>query len=319
MASNVTMNVTQELKEGLHVGVDTYTLSSVTVMLLAVFVIGIPGNTVLILTLVSQKTKSSIDIFILNLSIVDLTTVVMNIPVYVSYYTGLWSYIGSTALCKIHHTVFGITYVESMMIFCIISIDRYYRICKRKQIKQRHAVLISMINLFFSIVVTIVPAILSGNNPNGDCLRFTRSTPAVRIQQTVIIVILMTITVVIFICQTCVLRKMRQVTHGDNAIQVATITGPSTRTVRVVQTTTMLAVVTIFYMLFTLFPAIIGAALVAITQRYPGILFMMSKLCFINTCINPIFYMAMNTSLRQRVKDKVLKCLPQSTENETTF
>lgn len=101
----------------------------VTIFLAFLMVIGIVGNVIVCLVYCKRKRKSTPDLFILNLAILDLLTCIFGIPMEITDLCLSYTFYAPAA-CKLLRTLESTTSMASALTLVIISIDRYKRICK---------------------------------------------------------------------------------------------------------------------------------------------------------------------------------------------
>ncbi|XP_018423283.1 PREDICTED: C-C chemokine receptor type 10 [Nanorana parkeri] len=91
-----------------------------------VFLIGLSGNTLVILTYgFSRKVKSMTDIYLINLAIADLLQL-MTLPFWTTSAINGWVF--GNEMCKVVQGVFSINFFSGFLFLTCISVDRYIEI-----------------------------------------------------------------------------------------------------------------------------------------------------------------------------------------------
>lgn len=99
--------------------------------LIIIGLIGIPGNTMILLVQRRNRNKSSTDILVATMAMYELICSSANVAVKILMYAGpLWIYIASNTLCRIHCVFIYITTFSSLYILAAIAVDRYFKTCK---------------------------------------------------------------------------------------------------------------------------------------------------------------------------------------------
>lgn len=99
--------------------------------LIIIGLIGIPGNTMILLVQRRNRNKSSTDILVTTMAMYELVCSSANVAVKILMYAGpLWIYIASNTLCRIHCVFIYTTTFASLYILAAIAVDRYFKTCK---------------------------------------------------------------------------------------------------------------------------------------------------------------------------------------------
>ncbi|KAM5135712.1 C-C chemokine receptor type 10 [Mantella aurantiaca] len=93
-----------------------------------VFLIGMSGNTLVLLTYIfSRKVKSKTDMYLINLAIADLLKL-MTLPFWTTSAINGWLF--GNVMCKVVQSMFSINFFSGFLFLTFISYDRYYKIVK---------------------------------------------------------------------------------------------------------------------------------------------------------------------------------------------
>ena len=106
-----------------------YEIALATCLIIAA-ILAIFGNGIILLVESRNKCKTSCDWLILFIAANDIFCALINIPFYIVFHLGYWWAIGSDFTCKLHYYVEETTMFSSVLLLCIISIDRYFKTCR---------------------------------------------------------------------------------------------------------------------------------------------------------------------------------------------
>ena len=132
-------------------------------------ILGLSGNCVVLFVFYKLPPSATADWFIFSITLCDLATSVINVPIYVSFTNGLWKYFGSNVACKLHMTLSQSFVLSSVFLICGLAADRYFKICKpltSYPVKRARniCVLISMVTFLLSL-----PCIFMWENKEMHC------------------------------------------------------------------------------------------------------------------------------------------------------
>lgn len=166
-----------------------------------IFLLGIVGNT-LVITVIgkikSRRSRSTTNIFILNLSIADLTFLLFCVPFQATIYS-LPEWIFGAFMCKFVHYFVTVSMLVSIFTLVAMSIDRYIAVVHSKKspcIRNKRNALIGVCIIWVLSVVFSIPIalqqILTGHPeaPNSTfCWEIWTDIPAKRTYKVSILVI----------------------------------------------------------------------------------------------------------------------------------
>lgn len=285
------------------------------IYLLTVFCTGLVGNLVVQRVMFTVRNKSSTDVYVTFLSASDLLTILTNIPLHLVIDFKLWLTVGSNIGCKIHFFLYVFTFTSSGMYFALIGIDRYLKIFKsfNNSILHKHPVIVAYLALLLSCVTAFLRALLSGNNENGRCRFNVNDSPLSYVHTFINGIIYMLTSAIICIAYFRIVLRMRRVVypvsdplekHDTNSVGQHTST--NLRNFKVLSSSRALAVMSILFLGFTILPTVLAAILSASSVYYTEtgtlVTFVLSRLYYVNVCINPYIYFKMNSEFRERAK-----------------
>lgn len=287
-----------------------------------VFVVGLFGNMLVLSVMIRVRIKSSTDLYISALSVSDIVAVIINIPFNALQDMGKWKMYGSTFGCKFHFFFYIITFMSSGLLFSVIGLDRYLKVCRplSNHILHRRPMLISGIIFFSSTFVASVQASVAGNDEQGVCQFSLKETVESYILSVINGWLLLFISLVMCIAYIKIARRMRKTAHNHVSVSVVSQTSctrssqnhrTNQRNLQLLVSSKALVVMSGLFMIFTIIPAVIGGLVYATTlmktSLWNRIGLILNRSYFVNVCINPIIYYLMNTEFRVRTKRLLVK------------
>ncbi|XP_063953944.1 cholecystokinin receptor type A-like [Lytechinus pictus] len=123
------------------------------------FVVGVPGNLLIILTYWKRPQRTSSGVFIIALALADLGVCLMS-PVVIYNYVEYYNY-PSNSFCKFrYYTNHGLIYVSRFLTIAV-AIERYLAVCKpmSRRIPPKYAVVIAALCVPIGYILTIPIAV----------------------------------------------------------------------------------------------------------------------------------------------------------------
>lgn len=275
---------------------------------------GVTGNLLVILTyFYFKRLKTMTDVYLLNLSFADLLFV-LSLPFWAANSMATWQL--GTAVCKVMHTVYKVSFYNSMFLLSSISVDRYFAIAKAVSAHKHRsqAVFFSKVSsavmwvtaLFFSI-----PEMAYTTINNNTCTLYTSNSDHLRVTlQTGQIVFAFVIPLLVMsFCYSSIVLTLRQTRsfERNKAIKV------------------ILAVVAVFivcqlpYNIVLFWTTIVAAQGGATDCDHDNSQYYATDitqcLAFFRCCLNPFVYAFIGVKFRHDVLKllKDLGCLSQDT------
>ena len=93
---------------------------------------GVPGNLLVLLIYVKSGPATSTDWFIIFISIYDLISSLISVPIYLTFSTGTWTYYGNDVICKLHMFISQSAALSSTFLVCGLAIERFCKVCRPK-------------------------------------------------------------------------------------------------------------------------------------------------------------------------------------------
>nr|XP_061791496.1 C-C chemokine receptor type 7-like [Nerophis lumbriciformis] len=154
---------------------------------------GLVGNLLVIFTIIYfHRLKTMTDVYLLNLSFADLVFA-LTLPFWAANSMAEW--VLDIAMCKIMHTFYKVTSYSSMLLLCLISVDRYFVIAKAvsaHRLRNRAMFFSKVLSVFVWSLALIfsIPEMKYTTVINDTCTPFTStSDPLLIVFQTSQIVV----------------------------------------------------------------------------------------------------------------------------------
>lgn len=302
-----------------------WTKHSVSIFTGLSFLLGVPGNILVVLVHLRIHVKSVTDWMVFYIAICDIMSLI-NAPLYIFQYENNWTMGFPDFLCKYHFFNLHSVSMASYLFSACMAIERFYKVVASKDIFSMtltRCIWIPIVGVSFGIGSLTIFVV--SNNINGHCM-FDISEPYIAYISTIEHVMLTSVafgTTLIMI--TCYVRigvylimKMKEINESGTS-------GNFSKSYRnTIQTTKMLAVVTCVFLFSANTPYITGLAMVIeVPTEDPALSLacVLTMTFFVNNFFNPFLYMGMSASFRKRTNALFETCRGSiNTEpNETTF
>nr|KAI8748129.1 neurotensin receptor type 1-like [Biomphalaria glabrata] len=135
--------------------------------------VGIPGNSLVIIVYLTKMTMKPLSIFIINMAVIDLITCLVILPGILYFLLHMWDF-NDPPTCQFFFALITLLVMSLALMLVSIAIIRYMKMCHpfKKQVTLRQTKFICSINVFLATVVSIPHGILQGKhsrqtqNPN---------------------------------------------------------------------------------------------------------------------------------------------------------
>lgn len=138
------------------------------VLYLFTLVLGVSGNTLVLVILARKIRRVSNDLFIINLAVADLTLLVFSVPVMVLYYGGFMS---PGFVCKVVWPMMTVSNTVSIFTLTLMAICRCHVILHsfRPDIRQRNIYRAIALTWISALILLLPLMIVATSNPVGGC------------------------------------------------------------------------------------------------------------------------------------------------------
>ncbi|KAI8779039.1 neurotensin receptor type 1 [Biomphalaria glabrata] len=128
-------------------------------------VVGIPGNSLVIIVYLTKMTIKPLSIFIISMAVIDLIICTLILPGEFYHLFHVWDF-PEKLVCQFYLSVSAWLVISSGLMLVAIAIIRYMMICNplKKQVTPTRAKCICSLNIFIAIVVSIPHGILQGKH-----------------------------------------------------------------------------------------------------------------------------------------------------------
>ncbi|XP_053383050.1 cholecystokinin receptor type A-like [Mercenaria mercenaria] len=136
-----------------------------TVLLVTIMVIGIVGNTLVLIVYKTKFTRSSARCYILSLAMADLAVCLFGIPYHLLDLTLILTYT-HTNVCKVLSFFIGACTLSSVFILLVVGLDRYFKVCRplKRQIRDFGDRKACLLATFGAVVISIPNGFIYGQS-----------------------------------------------------------------------------------------------------------------------------------------------------------
>lgn len=236
-----------------YVNVYEWTKHSTSVFVSASFLLGIPGNLLVVLVHCRIKEKTVTDWMLFYIAICDIMSLI-NAPLYVLQFQKVWALGAPDFLCKFHY--FNLNSVSMASYFCCAgtALERYYKVVYSREIfspKCAKVVWVPIFIISFSIGALTILAV--ANNANGHCMYDVNVRYLSTIEYALILSVAFMSSIVM---STCYIKIGMFLTRKMKEIGRAVSMSKSYR--NTIQTTKMLGILTTVFLISANVPYISG-------------------------------------------------------------
>lgn len=319
------MEENQTVFDPYYVRVNEITRDAVSVFVSLSFLLGVSGNILVVLVHRKIKEKSVTDWMIFYIAVCDILSL-LNMPMYICQVEAYWTIGFPDILCKLH--IFNSNSVSMASYFFCAStaLERYFKIVASKDIfTQVRAkwLWIPMFVLSYGLGALAIKAVK--NNANGHCSFDLEAKYLSTITYGSVMFVAVASSIIITLCYIRIgvylVSKMKDIAQSLSNDAFAKSYKNS------IQTTKMLAVVTVVFLFSANAPYVTGF-IVSVTpptqEPWMSVVFVFSAMFVVNNFVNPFLYMLMSTSFRQRSAEVMRSCcgnkyaISEKTSTKTT-
>lgn len=286
------------------------TMDLIAVFVSVSFCLGISGNTLVILVHQKIKEKSATDWMIFYIAVCDILSL-LSMPMYICQIKLYWQkYRFPDILCKLQFVHSNSISMASFLFCSCTALERYSKVVASKEI------FTSVRAKWLSIPVFVVSYGIGSlafkavtNNANGHCSFDIEVIHFSNICYGSVLFVAFSASIVMSICYirtgVFLLDKMKEIAQSGNNDNFSR----SNR--NMIQTTKMLAIMTIVFLFSANSPYISGFIVTFTTpsgEPWMSLLFMLSGMFVVNNFFNPFLYMAMSITFRRRSAEVLHSC-----------
>lgn len=284
------------------VNVNIWTKYGVSIFFSLAVLIGIPGNTMIILVHTKTRDKIVTDWMIFFIALCDLLSLFV-VPLYMALFNGLWAlYYFPNFLCKILYFCLNAATLSAYHFCACTALERFYKVVLSKDLFSIKVAKLICIPIFIvSSGFATITVFAVNNNANGHCVFDMKMRHMSEIGYVFRFFISIVASVCILVSYLSIgvfiLRNMKDILKSDLNSSFAKSYKNT------VQTTKMLAIVTIVFLLSANVPVVatsIHASNMSSKEPFMTISVVLATTFVVNNFLNPIIYFAMCSAFRQR-------------------
>lgn len=316
MANNSTVNILDPF----YANVYEWSAHTTTIFLSVSFILGIPGNLLVVAVHRKIKEKSVTDWMIFYIAVCDILSL-FNAPLYIVQFEKLWPLGFPNFLCKYHYFNVNSVALASYVCCACTALERYFKVVHSKEafsIKQAKCMWIPIALLCFGLGTVSIFAV--NNNQNGHCMYDMKARYLTTIEYAIMLFVAVLSSIIMTVCYirtgVFLLSKIRT----TKRYEASTSFSKSHR--NTIQTTKILAIVTIVFLFSANVPYITGVLFSSKepeTEPEMSIMLFLAITFFINNFINPFLYMAMSAIFRQRTRSLMQGCCWKTQPEDMRF
>lgn len=296
-------NVTNEpINDPYFTHVYDWTKYGVSTFLSIAVLLGIPGNTIVILVHTKIRDKNVSDWMIFYIALCDILSLFV-LPLLVVLFNGFWAlYFFPNFLCKLLYFNLQTLSISAYLFCACTALERFYKVVHSKNLFSIKAAKCLWIPIFIVSSVCASPTLWAvNNNANGHCMHDASMRHLAEITYVCVVLVAILASSCMVVCYVCIgiflLRKMKDKIKSNLN---STFAKSNKNTIK---TTKMLAVVTTVFLFSANVPGIastIHATNMSNKEPYMTITFVLGTAFVINMFFNPIIYLAMSSTFRQK-------------------
>lgn len=297
------MDVNETVRDPFYLNAYEWTKNLVSIYMSLSFLIGIPGNILVVLVHVQIKEKSVTDWLIFYIAVCDIFSL-LSAPLFVCLTLGYWASGFPNWLCKLQFLNWNSTSMASYLLCACTALERHCKVVlTREMVSILKAKYLWIPVALVSFGVGIISIWAVSNNANGNCTIDTKKRNLSTIQYGLMSLITILSSIVMMFCYVRVgIFLMQKVKALTQSVGNDTFMKSYRKTIQI---TKMLAIVTSVFFISANVPFLLGIlATVLPVKGEPliSIVFCLGNSVFINKFFNPILYLCISVPFRQRAR-----------------
>uniref|UniRef100_A0A3Q1CBT6 G-protein coupled receptors family 1 profile domain-containing protein n=1 Tax=Amphiprion ocellaris TaxID=80972 RepID=A0A3Q1CBT6_AMPOC len=213
--SSATMNISEEEREGVYDTSVALWNIILSIFYILIFVIAVPGNVLALWAFFCQKSTSPSKVFLRNLSVADISYVLI-LPMRIVYHLSDSHWPFGHILCQLLGFLFYLNMYCSLYLMSFISLDRFLAVVfplKSQTIRKPVYANVAVGMLWVTVIISMSPVLFSKQtNSSGTCskLYLEKTSQTALVSTIVAFAIPLTTIVVSYILIVLKLRTVRQ-------------------------------------------------------------------------------------------------------------
>ena len=165
--------------------------------------LGFLGNLLVLVVYCKNGTAHTTDWFIIFISTFDFISSFLNVPVYLTFTTGLWYRFGNDVICQIHMTFSQSTVIAPPFLIGGLALERYFKVCRTMSTglsrdgSRKSCILISVVSFVMSVPCV---ALYDDSSRKGNVVRTKTITLIVTIYYMAFVVVFIALFVIVNFC-----------------------------------------------------------------------------------------------------------------------
>ena len=287
-----------------------YTRHAAVTFISISFILGIPVNALVVLVHSQIKEKTVTDWMIFYIAICDILSL-MNAPFYVCQFEGFWMLGVPNFFCIYNHVNISSSSMASYLYCAATAVERYFKVVRSKEaFSVRIARFLWLPVFVISFGLGSLNIWTVSNNVNGHCMYNVEGRYLATLEYIFLLSVAFGSSIIMTVCYTRtgihLMIKLKEISQSYGAGSALKRSYKNT-----IQTTKMLAIVTVVFLFSANAPYVIGIMFtVAEPTKEPqmSIFVFFGISFFLNNFFNPFLYMAMSLIFRQRAMSLFRQC-----------
>lgn len=267
------------------------------------FILGIPGNLLVICLHVKLTTRALTDWMLFYLAVCDVTSLLICAPCFILFHHDLWhKFAAPSWVCKLNYTVMTATFLTSGVTILFLAVYRYKATSYGTLLRSVNQPKGHYLGIGIAACCSFFAAqhfFLVHNNSKGMCV-YNDAYKTWRIitysTGSALCIVMCSVTCMYYIRLFLFFRRWRKVRPitGNDAL------ASDQSRLKSLQTTTVVISVSLVFFLLSMLPVIASVVITALKLR-TTMVFFFSRLFFVNNCANPVLYFCLSASFRRAV------------------
>ncbi|KAH3875557.1 hypothetical protein DPMN_038825 [Dreissena polymorpha] len=269
--------------------------------------LGLPGNFLVVLVHWRIKTPTATDWVVFYIAVCDICSLIVCGPSFILSMTKLWNLFMPSIMCSFHFMIVHTCFIASTFLIAVSAvICRSVMINNREPMSARTSKLFGAFVIFCSIGLGSPAIVLHKNTPSGFCYNDKQKAQLQTIVFAVYLLITLISNAITSVCYLNIIPKICNATRVaptdlDNVNDVFVRTRRAA-----IKVSICLALVSVVFLFSTVVPLVV-ATLLSASNHNVGVavntlIFVLSRLYFMNNFTNPLIYLFINRRFRHRVR-----------------
>ncbi|KAH3875579.1 hypothetical protein DPMN_038848 [Dreissena polymorpha] len=269
--------------------------------------LGLPGNILVVLVHRRMKTPTATDWVVFYLAVCDICSLIVSGPSMILSISKLWNLFMPSSMCSFHFMILHACFIASTSLIAVSAvIRRSVMITNREPMSASTSKLFGAFMIFCSIGLGSPSIVLNKNTPSGFCYYDRQKAKLQTIVYGVYLLITLISNAITCGCYLNIIPKICNATRVTPT-GMGNVNDAFVRTRRAaIKATICLALVSVVFLFSTVVPLVVTTILI-VSNHNVGVsmntlIFVLSRLYFMNNFANPLIYLLINRRFRHRVR-----------------